>query len=93
VAQLSTLGILAAPFMKSKQLANVLIKILGLSVIVHGTPTIVMGFISALPAARAGAGFGAWIYLLSSVAVVVIGLFLIIQSRAVADFLFKGDDE
>ena len=81
------LGILALPFMKSKQLANVLIKILGLSVIVHGIPSIVMGFVSSLSLARASAGLGVWNYPLSSVAVVVIGLLLIIQSRAVADIL------
>jgi hypothetical protein len=79
--------------MKTKRLANVLIKILGLSVIVHGVPTIIMSFISALPAARAGAGFGSWIYPLSSVAVAVIGVALIIQSQAITDLLFKGDDE
>lgn len=82
--------------MKTKQLANILIKILGLSVIVHGIPSILTGLLTVLQAG--GVGFGSrggyfWLYPLSSVVLLAVGIYLILKSRDVAAFLFKDDDE
>jgi len=67
--------------MKSKQLANVLIKILGLSILVHDAP----GFITVLFSPPANA-----LVLAVSAA---LGVFLMVKSRDIAEFLFKTDDE
>jgi hypothetical protein len=95
VAQLFSLGIQAhhKTNMKTKQLANVLIKILGLSVLVHAFPTIVSGFLPVIHVSSLSQGGYFWLYPLSSVIVVVIGLYLIVKSRDVAAFLFKDEDE
>jgi len=83
--------------MKSKQLANVLIKILGLSVLVHGIPSILNGLFSLLQFRGAGSQMSRmdfyWLYPLSSVVTVAIGVYLIVKSRDVAEYLFKGDEE
>ena len=84
--------------MKSKQLANVLIKILGLSVLVEGIPSILNGLFSLLQLRGAGSqignmGYFFWLYPLSSVVTAVIGVYLIVKSREVAEYLFKGDEE
>jgi len=83
--------------MKSKQLANVLIKILGLSVLVEGIPSILNGLFSLLQIRGSGSQIGNmgyyWLYPLSSVVTVVLGVYLIIKSREVAEYLFKGDEE
>jgi hypothetical protein len=67
--------------MKSKQLANVLIKILGLSILVESIPAVVTGLF------RSGTIF---VSLLVSVA---LGICLILKSRDVAGFLFKDEEE
>ena len=67
--------------MKSKQLANVLIKILGLSILVHDIPGVFTVLYSNLPN-----------FLLLAVSV-ALGIFLIVKSRAIAEFLFKNEDE
>ena len=82
--------------MKTKQLANILIKILGLDVLVHGIPSIISGL---LPVFQAMSSPGNvywnhyWIYPLSAAVSVVIGIYLVIKSRDVAAFLFKNEDE
>jgi len=93
VAQLFSLGILAPPFMNSKQLANVLIKILGLSVIVHNLSTLIGGLLTIMQASRAGMAGGGSFFLLTSVLTVFVGIFLIVKSRAIAEFLLKAEDE
>ena len=81
--------------MKTKQLANVLIKILGLSVLVHGIPSIITGLLTLVRASGVGSrgDYFFWVYPLSSVVLVAIGICLIVKSREVAEYLFKGDDE
>ena len=81
--------------MKTKQLANILIKILGLSVIVHGIPSIITGFLPMLQAIGRSSSSGGfyWLYPFSSVILVVIGIYLVVKSRDVAAFLFKDEDE
>jgi hypothetical protein len=86
--------------MKTKQLANILIKILGLSVIIHGIPSVITGIPTMLhnmgrssPGVNyTGVGY-IWLYGFSSVILVVIGICLVVKSREVAAFLFKGEDE
>jgi len=82
--------------MKTKQLANILIKILGLSALVHGIPSILSELLPILQ------GIGShgnvywnyyWIYPLSSLISVAFGIYLVFQSRAVTAFLFKDEDE
>jgi zinc transporter ZupT len=82
--------------MKTKQLANVLIKILGLSVLVHAIPS----FLTALLPMLQAIGFPErtawnyyWLYLLADVVSVAIGIYLIAKSRNVAAFLFKDEND
>ena len=80
--------------MKSKQLANVLIKILGLSVLVHGIPSILTGLLTLSQARGVGSrGEYFWLYPLSSVVLVAIGIYFIVKSRDVTAILFKDEDE
>ena len=80
--------------LKSKQLANVLIKILGLSVLVHGIPSIITGLFSLVQVRGVGSrGDYFWLYPLSSVVLVAIGVYLIVKSRDVTACLFKDEDE
>ncbi len=79
--------------MKTKQLANVLIKILGLSVVIHGIPAIISGLFTMARSRGMGASGDYWFYPISSLVLVGLGICLIRQSRCVAEFLFKGEDE
>jgi hypothetical protein len=83
--------------MKSKQLANVLMKILGISVLLHGIPSFVSGFIiglSSLGAVGGSSAYGrSWAYTGAAVVEVILAIFLIVKSRKIADILFKGEDE
>ena len=84
--------------MKSKQLANVLIKILGLSVCIHAIPLVVSGFMMGMFGfIVGGAESGEVIRILSSpigaAVEAAVGIFLIVKSRKIAEFLFKNDDE
>ncbi len=76
--------------MKPTQLANVLIRILGLSVLIHSIP----GIISALANfGRAGMVGGVEAYSLSSILMAVVGFLLISNSRTVTERLFKNEPE
>jgi len=80
--------------MKSKQLANVLIRILGLSVLVHGIPFIITELFTLVQARGVGSRADYfWLSPLSSVIMIAIGIYLIVKSRDVAAYLFKDDDE
>jgi uncharacterized membrane protein len=80
--------------MKTKQLANILIKILGLSVIIHGLPSITTGVLTLFQTmGRSSQGGYYWLYPFSYVILVVIGICLVVKSREVAAFLFKDEDE
>jgi len=91
--------------MNSKQLANVLIKILGLSIGIHALPASILAAISAFEALihamqnvhPAGAAFPNWTYSLSYLIQSSIELaasaFLILRSRWVTEFMFKGESE
>lgn len=91
------LVILAPPFMKSKQLANVLIKMMGLSVCLYAIPSCVSGIMFGLESMSVsktditvmrvvsyavGAGIQA-----------IIGIMIISASQKIAGWMFKSDDE
>jgi hypothetical protein len=82
--------------MKPKQLANVLIKILGLSVCAHSIVPLLNGLFGVLSAAQNyGSSYrsGFWFYLINGVIPAVIGIFLIVQSRLLTEKLFKDEAE
>ena len=82
--------------MKTKSLANILIKILGLSVLVHAIPAIVSGLLPMFQAMGAHGNFYSnnyWLYPLSPAVSVAIGIFLIVKSREVMAFLFQDENE
>jgi len=79
--------------MKQNQLANVLIKILGLYFCVDGFVRFVTGLLSLL-AYMTSRGFGAlytWVAPFTGMILAAIGLLLILLSRAIADALFKDE--
>ena len=78
--------------MKTKQLANVLIKILGLSVCVHAVPSLIDVLLHFIRA-RVGSSPGEFWFPVSSVVWAALGLYLIVKSRDVAEFLFKSENE
>ena len=77
--------------MKSKQLANILIKILGLSVLIQSVNLIISG-IPLIIYARDGRNL-VMSNMLHGPILLLIGIFLIIKSRKLAEFLFKNEDE
>jgi uncharacterized membrane protein HdeD (DUF308 family) len=78
------------PFMKPKQLANVLIKILGLSICVHG----VLAIIDNLIYNTAHNNFNVLLLqiIVGSVPI-AIGVFLIVRSRWIVEKILKGEEE
>ena len=78
--------------MKTKQLANILIKILGLSDIIHSVPTIITS-LWGIGRVRGTAPAEYWLYLVPPVFYAVIGVLLVIKSRDIAGLLFKNEDE
>jgi len=84
-------------FMKSRQLANVLIKMLGLSVCLYAIPSCVSGILVAVMRPYNSSG-GAEFLRIGSYAIgagvqFAIGIAIIASSQKVADWLFKSDDE
>jgi hypothetical protein len=83
--------------MKSRQLANVLIKILGLSVCLYAIPSCVSGIIVALMQPHGSrSGFelmGLSYYAVGAVVQFAIGLVIISISQTIAGWMFKSDDE
>jgi hypothetical protein len=82
--------------MNTKQLANVLIKVLGLSIVAHGIPAVINAAMTMLIAqgmgAQHGAWFPGWFGQISSVVTLIIGIVLIVASRSIAAVLFQHDD-
>ena len=92
--------------MKPKQLANVLIKILGLSFCAHGIPAVcaavINGIIALINAMHDGSPTGAhsqfwWgyslTYWITSVIEFATGIYLIVRSRWLVEKLFKDEAE
>jgi hypothetical protein len=91
--------------MKSKQLANVLIKIVGVSVFLHALPSFLSGFFGLLgpflgfasSTTRSGTPNYSLAYPIASslagIISIVIAILVIIKSRRIAEFLFKDEEE
>jgi hypothetical protein len=92
--------------MKTKQLANILIKIVGLSLLLHAIPGFVSGVFTGLlegilgfptSAARGGVSIHSLIYPLATgaagIVVFVIAIPVIVKSREITNYLFKDEDE
>ena len=84
--------------MKSKQLANVLIKILGLSICLQGIPSCISMVLASLTHLVASSKLDAGLIrimtsLIGAAIQVAVGLTIINKSRKVADFLFKNGDD
>jgi hypothetical protein len=82
--------------MKSKQLANVLIKILGLSMCAHSVTPILnglFGVLTAPPSYASSYRSSFWFYLVTGLIPAIVGIFLIVQSRLVTEKLFKDEVE
>jgi hypothetical protein len=84
--------------MKSRQLANVLIKILGLYAMIHGLPGVTnLVYICSINGgliAAGGSGYPSQ-YMFAQVAAAsptAAGVFLIMMSQSIAAFLFKEDE-
>jgi hypothetical protein len=83
--------------MKTKQLANILIKILGVYFFIGGIPSVISGLLMVLlglfssgPAKYASFQ---WTYSIGGIIQLLVGIFIIAKSRKIAEFLCKGDDE
>jgi hypothetical protein len=83
--------------MKSKQLANVLIKILGLSICFYAIPNCIAGILIAFSPLAASKWSETIIRTISYAAgagvQAVVGIVIIAMSRKVAGFWFKNEDE
>jgi hypothetical protein len=79
--------------MKPKQLANVLIKILGLSEIVRYLAQVTAVLIQMLEAGGRFGGSGYASLWANLVIELTIGIVLIAKSRAIAELLFRTEDE
>ncbi|HEY3760157.1 MAG TPA: hypothetical protein VGN23_00210 [Verrucomicrobiae bacterium] len=79
--------------MNQKQLANVLVKILGLYFAVDGIVRIFNGVITIFMEVinRGLPGFYYWTSLLSGMLVGVIGFLLIVLSSVIADLMFRDE--
>ena len=80
--------------MKQNQLANVLIKVLGLYFCVDGFVRIVSGVLNLLAVMTSRSGYGslyAWVAPFTGMIMAAIGLLLVLLSRAIADTLFKDE--
>jgi len=80
--------------MNQKQLANVLIKILGLSFCVDGIIRIVSGVLTLFATLTSRFGTGSvyvWATPFTGLVLATIGLLFIVLSRTIADMLFRDE--
>ena len=79
--------------MKTKQLANVLIKIFGLSLFITGILAFVGGLLE-LPQISRGMPWQATLSVFGhGIVQLAIGIYLMAKSKDITGFLFKDDDE
>jgi hypothetical protein len=82
------------PHMKSKQLANVLIKILGLSLCTQSIMHVATGALNILASTgNMRGGPFLWSNFLTGVVLAGMGVYFIVRSQNVAGCLFKGEEE
>jgi hypothetical protein len=98
VALISGCGGFRVWSMKSKQLANVLIKIIGLYVCLCAIPGLVSGIAPVLALALGSPKWDDYMFTVLADAIgaiiqLMVGIFLVIKSRKLAEFWFKNEDE
>lgn len=83
--------------MKTRQLANILIKILGLSVCVSAIPRLIVDFYNIVGHLRQVPGEIMprlqWFPPIPDLVLLTMGVYLLAQSRKVTEILFKNEDE
>jgi len=82
--------------MKSKQLANVLFKVLGFSVCLYAIPSCVAGILLATEEKGALASellLRTFSYTIGYGVQAAVGIVIIAQSKKISGWLFKNDDE
>jgi hypothetical protein len=84
--------------MKSKQLANVLIKIVGLYVCLCATPGLVSGIAPVFALVAGSPKWDDYMFTVLADAIgaviqLVVGIFLVVKSRKLSEFWFKNEDE
>jgi hypothetical protein len=81
--------------MKPKQLANVLTRILGLSLCAHGVPSLIMNAIYGVGFSNNGRGNFSMMMpqLIVGLLPLAVGIFLIVRSRWVTEKLFSDEAE
>jgi hypothetical protein len=81
--------------MKPKQLANVLIRILGLSMCLHSVPSTIMNVVYGAGFANNPRGYiwAAIPQLIAGLLPLAIGIFLVLRSRWLTEKLFKDEAE
>ena len=82
--------------MKSKQLANVLIKIIGLYICLLAIPSVLSGILAIFTTHMGGTSErlnGVISYSIGAAVQIVVGAILMIKSRELAEFWFKNEDE
>ena len=82
--------------MKSKQLANVLIKMLGLSVCLYAIPSCISGFLQGIMHLNSSQGL-AIIPLISygigAAIQAIVGLVIICESQKISGWMFRSDED
>jgi hypothetical protein len=82
--------------MKSRQLANVLIKMLGLSICIYAIPSCALGLfvmLSDKSASKDITVLGISATAAEAVVQVIVGIVIISMSQKIAGLMFKSDDE
>ena len=83
--------------MKSRQLANVLVKILGLSIFIHAIPGCVTGIVWALSSAfgvsKTEAALWTFSSAIGSVVQFIVAIIIITASQTIVGWMFKDSDE
>jgi hypothetical protein len=82
--------------MKSKQLANVLIKMLGLSICVYAIPSFVEGvlvMLSGKPPTYFVTVLGISATAMTAIVQAIVGILIITKSQKIAGWMFKSEDE
>jgi hypothetical protein len=83
--------------MNSKQLANVLIKVLGFSICLYAIPGFVCGIMAGLLSTELPAGSNitvrTWSYAGGAAVQAVVGILCIVNTPGIVRFLFKREDD
>ena len=79
--------------MNQKQLANVLTKMLGLSLCIHTVPSLFSQLVSIMPTSNHSGRTLEWQYVLATLVSIGLGIYVILSSRMIVEFLFRSEEE